>query len=84
MKPRIEYRVEAETSIGYKGKRGIPYPVFSLYQFARTHKEAIQIARRRRQLEPLFSVRIVRDMRIVTVTKLFTPNTTPDRQEGAR
>lgn len=74
MSKHVEYHVQAQTGIGHKGKRAKPYPVYSLYQFARTHKEAIQIAMRRRKLVPQLGVRIIRLVRLATVTKSFPPN----------
>ena len=74
MRRKIEYRVEEETGVGWGGKAGKPYAVFTTAAIVGTLREARKLARLARRVRPLYEARIVRDERRETVVETFRPN----------
>jgi hypothetical protein len=75
MKPKqaTKYLVELETGIGFRGKRGECYPVFTGHRWCANKREALDVAERLRRDKPLFHVRITKKVEVIGIIAEWIP-----------
>lgn len=66
MSQKTKYLVELETGVGWRGKKGEAYPVFTGHRWCKNKKEALSVALQLMRGKPLFHVRIRREVVIST------------------
>jgi hypothetical protein len=72
-KQNTKYLVEVETGIGFKGRDGKGYPVFTGHRWCANKREALDVVERLRKDKPTFHVRITKKIEIIGIVAEWQP-----------